>query len=327
MDEKLKEFYNKKFYFSYSSLNKLLYSPTLFFDWYVLNNKEDRTDKHLLEGKVLHCLLVEKDKFDEKFKVIDFKLPSGNNKMIIEAMYRIYPKKNSKDLTDYNDEIIKWLHYAQLHQSLSTDEKRLAKIQTDPNIKYFEFLCNIQNKDIIDEEIYSKMEEKVSAVKSCQKSSELLRLGDQTFELLEVFNEEHLKIEKFKDKKFGLQGIIDNFVIDHTTKTVYINDIKTTQKTLSDFPDSIQYFKYWLQAAIYIQLMKGKLSNNEKDYKIVFHFIVIDKYNLVYPFPVSNKTLRQWTIDMEKVINKAEYHYESKEYQLPYEFSKEEVVL
>ena len=65
MNEKLNEFYKNKFYFSYSSLNKLLYSPTLFYNWYILKEKEDRTDKHLLEGKVLHCLLVEKDKFDE----------------------------------------------------------------------------------------------------------------------------------------------------------------------------------------------------------------------------------------------------------------------
>tara|TARA_R110002020_G_scaffold190644_1_gene390218 strand:+ start:8276 stop:9259 length:984 start_codon:yes stop_codon:yes gene_type:complete len=327
MNEKLNDFYKKKFYFSYSSLNKILYSPKLFYDWYVLNQKEDRTDKHLLEGKVLHCLLVEEDKFKDKFKVIDFKLPSSNNKKIIEAMYKLYNDKKSNDLSDYDDEIIKWLHFAQLHQSLSTDEKRLAKIKTEDNIRYFQFLCDIKDKDLIDEEIYINMKEKVSCVKSCQKSSELLKLGDQSFELIEVFNEKPLSIEKFKDKKFGLKGIIDNFVIDHTTKTVYINDIKTTHKTLSDFPDSVEYYKYWLQASIYIELIKGNLRDNEKDYKIEFHFIVIDKNNNVYPFPVTIKKLRQWKLDMEEVINKAEYHYKNKEYKLPYEFANGDVVL
>jgi len=326
MNEHLNEFYKNKFYFSYSSLNKLLYSPTLFYNWYILKQKEDRTDKHLLEGKVLHCLLVEEDKFDEKFKVIDFKLPSGNNKKIIDALYKVYPTKNSMDLSDYDDEIIKWLHFAQLHQSLSTDEKRLAKIQTDSNIKYFKFLCESKNKDVIDQEIKFEMQEKVKSFKSCQKSNDLLKLG-QSFELLEVYNEKPLQIEKFKDKKFGLKGIIDNFVIDHSTKTVFINDIKTTQKPLADFPDSVQYYKYWLQAAIYVELIKGNLRDNEKDYKIVFHFIVVDKNNLVYPFPVTINTLHQWKLDMEKVIEEADYHYKNKEYQLPYKFSKGEIVL
>jgi hypothetical protein len=41
-------FYDNKFYFSYSGLNKLLYSPSIFYKHYVLNQQEDRTDAHLV---------------------------------------------------------------------------------------------------------------------------------------------------------------------------------------------------------------------------------------------------------------------------------------
>ena len=207
-------------------------------------------------------------------------------------------------------------------------KKRVEKILIDKNIVYFEHLIKASgNKDVIDQEMLERCEESVKAIKSCEKSIELLRSGDQAFELIEVFNEKPLDYKNFRGLPFGIKGIIDNFVIDHTTKTVFINDIKTTQKTLSDFPESIEYFKYWLQAAIYIELIKGNLRDNEKDYEIIFHFIVVDKYNHVYPFPVTNRTLRQWKLDMEEVLKKAEYHYKNKEYKLPYQFALENVKL
>ena len=66
--EKEEQFYsNDKFKFSYSSLNKLLFSPSLFYKDYILNDREVRTDKHLVEGKLVHCLVFEPEKLDEKF--------------------------------------------------------------------------------------------------------------------------------------------------------------------------------------------------------------------------------------------------------------------
>ena len=36
-NEELNQFYNSDFYFSYSSINKLLYSPAAFYRHYILN--------------------------------------------------------------------------------------------------------------------------------------------------------------------------------------------------------------------------------------------------------------------------------------------------
>ena len=40
--EKENSFYNKKFSFSYSSINKMLFSPKLFYKEYVLLDREER---------------------------------------------------------------------------------------------------------------------------------------------------------------------------------------------------------------------------------------------------------------------------------------------
>src|SRR5690606_11237582 len=105
--------------------------------------------------------------------------------------------------------------------------------------------------------------------------TELLKHGETGFELLEVYNEKALSCV-LKNYPFGLKGIVDNYVIDHATKTVYINDLKTTGKNLSEFKNTVDYYKYWMQGAIYIRLIK---SNHPKvaNYKFVMHFIVIDK--------------------------------------------------
>ena len=78
---KEEEFFAKAFNFSYSSLNRLLFSPSLFYKDYILKEKEIRLDKHLIEGSVIHCLLFEADKLNEKFKIVPGKTPSDSVKL------------------------------------------------------------------------------------------------------------------------------------------------------------------------------------------------------------------------------------------------------
>ena len=89
LDPKMAEdlFYAKKFAFSYSSLNKLLYAPSVFYKEYVLGLKEDLTDKSLMEGRVIHKLLLDQDTFDEEFVISMSKLPSDN---VVDVINRIY---------------------------------------------------------------------------------------------------------------------------------------------------------------------------------------------------------------------------------------------
>ena len=69
MEESVKvmenDFYSKKFYFSYSSLNKLLWNPVVFHSMYILGIKEERVDQHLVQGKIIHALLLEEENFND----------------------------------------------------------------------------------------------------------------------------------------------------------------------------------------------------------------------------------------------------------------------
>jgi hypothetical protein len=146
--DEMEKFYQKKFYFSYSGLNKLLYSPAAFYSHYVLNQREDSTDPHLVGGRVLHCLLFEPEKYDEHFTSLPGKLPSDNPRKIIDNIFRIHLgyENNSLLLEDYSQDILTQLLTANLYQNLKTDQQRIDKILTEEHKEYFEFLKKSLNK-------------------------------------------------------------------------------------------------------------------------------------------------------------------------------------
>ena len=101
--DELELFYKKKFYFSYSGLNKLLFSPGLFYNHYILNNREDSTDTHLIAGRVLHCLLLEEDRYDDQFITMPGKFPTDSQKKIIDTIFKqhLVVGNDTLTLSDY----------------------------------------------------------------------------------------------------------------------------------------------------------------------------------------------------------------------------------
>jgi len=105
---------------------------------------------------------------------------------------------------------------------------------------------------------------------------------------------------------------------------IFINDLKTTGKSIQDFPEAVEYYKYWIQAVIYTILASDKFLKDKPDaaeWKVQVTFIVIDKYNLVYPFQVSAETMSQWKSDFKNVLQIAKWHYTQKKYDLPFDLA------
>jgi hypothetical protein len=319
--DELEVFYKSKFYFSYSSINKLLFSPRMFYSHYVLQQREDSTDAHLVAGRVLHCLLLEPDNFDKQFLLLSSKLPSGNNKLIIDLIFKYHLSigNDSLTLSDYSPEILSHLLTINLHQALKTDQQRLDKILVDENKLYFEFLKESLGKTVVDQETLDGCKASLEVLKLNSSVRALLQL-DKTDEddHVEVYNELQLQVD-ITGLPFGFKGFVDNLVIDHNSKNIFINDLKTLGKSIQDFPDSVEYYRYWIQAVVYMRMVKEKYNLDGYAYHITF--IVIDKYNQVYPYQVSSDTLVQWSEKFEEVVTKVKWHYENKQYDLPYELA------
>ena len=329
--DELNAFYNEKFYFSYSSINKLLFSPSMFFKDYVLKQKEESVDPHLVKGKVIHCLLLNPEDFDSEFITVPGKLPSGNNKLIVDEIFKLYLEgaDNSLTLDTYEAAIVDLLEKINLHQKLKTDEARVKKILTADNVSYFEFLKSSQGKTLVDTDTLRYCKECVESIKENESITALLQLDESD---LEVYNEVPVQTDQLINGKFafGFKGILDNVVIDKEKKTLFINDLKTTGKPLIDFPESVEYYRYWLQAAIYYSLAYYRYiadKDDHQEWSIQFTFVVVDKYNQVYPFQVTPKTMKEWMERLNKVLLQVVYHYEKKDYTLPYELAVENLKL
>jgi len=326
------DFYNKKFYFSYSSINKLMWNPAVFYNMYVLGLKEERTDAHLVQGKLIHALLLEPEKFAENFIVSEDNLPTGNTKTVIDRVYAHHVELTKSgdertSLVEFTNAILDILKDINLHQSLKTDAQRLDKIFTPDAVNYWNFLRARGKKTLIDKETYDFCKNAVEIIKTNKKVCDLIGCNVTEFNNVIIANEFSIQIE-LPGKQFGLKGIIDNLVVDHDNKIVYINDIKTTSKELKDFSETVEFYSYWLQAIIYCTLVNVHFKDlMEQGYQTKFNFIVIDKTFQTYPFLVKSETLLGWLDRLNDVLSKAEWHYINKSYDLPYEFANGMVTL
>lgn len=318
MDNKESKFYNSSFNFSYSSLNKLLYSPSIFYKEYILEEREEKLEKHLVEGKLIHCLLLEPENLNIKFKIIPNKLPTDNVRKI---MHKLANKGLMNDLssTELEPYILEALKQEDLYQSLKEDSARLAKIQCEENKEYWKYLTN-PNINIIDNDILQSCQDRVNIIKSNQEIIELLSRNNQTF------IEQYLEC-KLKNKNFGLKGYLDFYKIDDFNKSIIVCDFKTTSKSITEFKETIDYYNYWLQTAIYCKLVHDNIEESKKNYEFLYKFIVLDKYNQVYVFDVSKATLNIWSELLINAIEIANYHYTNNNYKLPYEYLVNKIVI
>lgn len=326
--EKENQFYSQDFKFSYSSLNKLLFSPSLFYKDYILQEREIKTDKYLIEGKLVHCQVFEPENLTKKFKIVPDKTPTDSVRKILHKLHEKYGKIHADLMSeDIQPGILEVLAEENLYQSLKEDSARLAKVQTEESKIYWEFIANPM-VDVIDQETLAKCTDYAEIIKSNKDVMELFASVQTDFELdpVRTYAEQPLECD-LKERPFGLKGIIDFYKVDDEEKLVTICDLKTTGKSISDFKETIDFYNYWLQAAIYCKLVFENLEEEQQDYNFIYKFAVIDAYKQVYVFDVSPQTLSIWTQGLEETLKVAEYHYTKKDYTLPYEFLVEKVIL
>ena len=325
MDKKAEEsFFKEAFEFSYSSLNKLLFSPSLFYKDYILKDRELKTDKYLVEGKLVHCLVFEPENLNAKFKIVPDKTPTDSVRKIL---HKVHDKDKSVDIMTADDLILETLREENLYQTLKEDSARLAKIQTEESKIYWKFIANPM-VDVIDQDTLAKCADYAEIIKANTDVMALFSSTSTDFDLdpIQTYAEKPLNCE-LKDKPFGLKGIIDFYKVDDEEELVTICDLKTTSKSISDFRETVEFYNYWLQAAIYCKLVFENLDESQQDYNFIYKFVVIDNYKQVYVFDVSPETLSMWTQGLEETLKVAEYHYTQRDFSLPYEFLVEKVIL
>ena len=322
-------FYSELFYLSYSGLNKLLYSPRVFYKQYVMGVKEEKLNVHLVEGKVVHCLILEEGQFHNQFMIIPSKVPEGNPKIIMDSIWA--KAKNEKiealELGHFQEEILEMMVKLNYYQALKTDVQRIDKILSEENIAYYQFLQKQTTKTLISSETYEKCLEMTDEVTSDESAIKSLYHGNVDTNV--DIHSEHYLTTKLEQYAFYLKGFLDRLVIDRSKRLIRVCDFKTTAKPIDKFKETIEFFRYNNQAAIYTELVQKFNQDLHPDdqWKIEFHFTVIDLFKQVYVFEVSPATMIHWNALLHNDLEKFNWHYVNKKYNLPYELAKEKVIL
>ena len=324
------EFFSQPFMMSYSGLNKLLFSPVLFHQHYILKQRDDVVDKPMVEGKLLHCLLLNPEEFENEFVLMSSDMPSDGPRKVLDRIYEIM-KQEGKTFLDhsYVDHILPVLKEQNLYQSLKTDAQRIDKMTASKNILYLDYKFQAETKTVVDQDMYDFAKATVDTIKS--KSDLMSIMGfdrDSLTTNVKQYNELDLVCLEFEDYYFGIRGIIDNLVVDHDNKVIRVNDLKKSSKSIGQFEESIEYYNYWMQAALYRLLVNHvKETTFGVDYPVEFRFIVVDPYMQIAPIRISEETMEAWTLKLNDELDKANYHFKEREFSLPYKFLKGEHVL
>ena len=254
-------------------------------------------------------------------------VPSDNPKKVLERLYVHYSELKSMGdprsmLEHFEHAILDILVDMNLYQSLKTDKQRIDKIITEDHKSYWEYMQKCEGKTNIDQGMYDNA---LAVVEIIKQSAHVMKVmgytKDSITDNVEMKNE--IELAAFpKGLPFGLRGFIDNLVFDHTNKVIRVNDLKKTSKDLNSFEDSIEYYRYWMQASIYHTLVKNVYLRLPQyaDYNFEFRFIVVDPYMQVAPIKISDTTLEIWNRDTNAKIEEAAYHFQTRNFDLPYQF-------
>lgn len=307
------------FYFSYSSLKKLLYSPRMFYNEYILNQREETFESYLVEGRVIHTLLFQPEKYTDMFITSYGGGISDSVKGIIDKVFTEYKKDMLKsDLDDYHKVILQEMKTANFYQSLKADSQRLDKIINSDTKIYWSFLKTSEGKYIIDKDTFNRCGNLVNKIRTNKKACSLMGIDIPGLTHGSVVHEKFLQTKLYSE--FGIKGYLDS-CLDNTDEVI-IADLKTTSKSLFDFKETVEFYMYWLQAAIYYRLVSNTTTK-----PIKFYFVVVDRSDNIYSFRVSDKTMTEWLSRLDQSLIKARWHFAKNDFDLPYLFATNQYYL
>ena len=270
---------------SVSSLNLFATSPRKYAEHVTKPEKVDTS--YFTKGSAVDCLITEPEKFDEEFAVMNVNRPAGMMGDLCKLLAD-YQEVNTDNLP-FDDVFEAAYNNIGFKLSLSAVRKKFNDAKNDYT-KYYNFLNNARNKKVISAKELEQAKEVVHALKTNMHTKKYI-VDPVDHPLMEVYDQ----MELFFDfQGIKCKGYLDRVIIDHVNKVVKPIDIKTTGKSVFEFPKSFIQFGYFRQGAFYLQGLKDWISkqDNLKDYRIDnFKFIVaeMDCYNDPMIFEMTEK--------------------------------------
>lgn len=294
-------------------------------------------DASTVEGKLIHCLLLQPDKFDDEFLVTEEGTISGKGKQLVDGLFEYITAGTDNEywkgmdeeslpkMSDFDAIILDLTNTLEYFQKMEATA-RVNKILNDAKLTaYWNNRFQAMRKTIISREMLANASNVVHKIQTNAYLRSIMGVNNLEMGTNVVsYNEMHMYDELGEDYCFGIHGVIDNLVIDHDNKVIRVNDLKTTSKDLTKFAEAIEYYNYDLQLAHYTNLiLNNPMYQNlmeEQGYTLEARFIVVDCYAQVASFKLSQETLDKALKELVKRYEQANYHLLNRDFTLPYEF-------
>lgn len=276
---------------NYSSLKDFDNNRISYYFDKVLGQKEAKVMSNEVKlGAAVDVLLLEADKYDEKFVKPVFNKPTGQMGEFMDEFWtqsQIFIDDDGKFTETFENRLkYAWDVFTTKNpdkfkgKDIDFIKENFAKTQKDgtcPRDYYIDLMATA-GKVIIDEKMDKKARKIVESIKNGKYTKELFQPSrlitlDYQVAIVGEINGEPVK------------GLLDIIKIDHSKKTVTGIDLKTSWQT-DAFSYTFKKFKYYLQASLYHYLLEQYIKDKNLDGYSVdnqFLFLVCDSSMQYHP--------------------------------------------
>lgn len=219
-------------------------------------------------------------------------------------------------------ELIKMCRVAREKTEAYTTYKEATVINTIINkggVEYINQLSKLENKHILSLADKDKIEKAITSLRAHELANKYFALGGQ-FDNNLVFKEWDIY---FKIGEVNAKSRIDNIYIDLDTQIIYINDLKTTSKPISLFPEAIERYKYYRQLPFYgtavrkaikagtLMPQNTLMSNMDfSNFKIVYQIIAIElgNYYTCQVIRLGEELIKKGITELQSLTERFTFH-------------------
>lgn len=276
--------YRKYEAYNYSGLKLFAENPYSYYNKYILKQKEEEGLSDSVKiGMLVDCLLLEKERFNEKFSITVCDKPVGQMGDFIDELWVItqrFTDENGvitvsmKERLEFAFDVFKQKNpnkfkgkdFSYVVENFRIEDKN----GNSPELYYINLIKEF-GKITVDQKTYDKAEKIVNNILNGKYTNKLF-LPSRTKEL-----KYQTAIVSTIDG-VEVKGLIDIIEIDHTAKTVLGIDLKTTWQ-MTNFSFNFKKMGYYLQASLYHSLLSQYIiDNNLTGYTVDdrFMFLICD---------------------------------------------------
>ena len=271
---------------SSSSLKDFSLDRRKYYKKYVANTpEEDKYNAAVVTGQIVEILLLEPDRFDDKFYISACDSPpTGLMLAFVEALYQeAVASMNADGEITATFEYMSEEAYKASGFKIAYDTV-LKKFSETNAVIYFEELCKIKT--------YKLTVVTANEISNAQKIVEELQSNSITRAIVNQSNsnrytvlDQH-QVENYTVDGHLFKSMIDRIIIDHEKKTIQPYDLKCTWSVETFYTEYYLQRRSYIQAYLYFKACEHlrDLSPDLLDYKVEYlKFIVCDSINYYSP--------------------------------------------